>query len=265
MKLIQTLQSLEPVFIEAGRLACEMQRSAKSYNKLHTGNPIADIVTEADLAVQEMLLQAMSKTDLTECRLMAEEKTPLTEKFNPDGKFYLSIDPIDDTAIYAKGGKYFSQIISLHDGQNYLYMYCRFPVFNWIHKIVSGTYSVAGKTPHFDLPPQAGNTIVYWEGNPEQNLPVDLFSKLKNKGLDFAPVKSLSQDVGSIAMFTAGRVAGVYEENMNVYDGLTEYNIALAKGLEVHALGAGERVDLATIQKRETGLFYPGYSLALNP
>ncbi|OGY79823.1 MAG: hypothetical protein A3B74_04170 [Candidatus Kerfeldbacteria bacterium RIFCSPHIGHO2_02_FULL_42_14] len=263
MNLIETLQNLEPLFIKAGALACKMQKGVKQYNKFNTGNPISDIVTEADLAVQELLLQAMSKTGLVDCFLMAEEKTPLTNRFNKQGKYYLAIDPIDDTAIYAKNGKFFSQIISLHDGKNFLYMFCQFPALNWIHKVVNNNYSVSGQTPYFSLPSQAKNTLVYWSGDPEKNIPKELFTKLRDKGLNFSQIKSLSQDVGSIAMLASNRVAGVYQEDMNVYDGLTEYNIGLAKGLEVHAKGAGGRVDLLNIQQRATGLYYPGYCLEL--
>jgi fructose-1,6-bisphosphatase/inositol monophosphatase family enzyme len=264
MDFTQTLQSLEPIFVQAGELACKMQRGVERHNKYNTGNPAADIVTAADLAVQELLLEAMSKTDLINCRLLAEENTPLTDKFNEQGQYYLAIDPIDDTAIYAKDGQYFSQIISLHDGKKFLYMFVQFPALNWTHRIIHNNYFVSGQTPNFPLPPEAEKIIVYWSGSPEKNLPEKLYTELKNKGLSFAPVAALSKDVGSIAMFASNRVAGVYQENMNVYDALTEYNIALAKGLSVYAAGSSGTLDLSNIQKRQNGLYYPGYCLELN-
>ena len=102
-KLVKILEKLEPVFMKAGELALRMQGSAKHHNKYNTGNALVDIVTEADLAVQEFLLTEISKTDLVKCRLLGEENTPQTVKFNEDGKYYLAIDPIDGTANYAKG------------------------------------------------------------------------------------------------------------------------------------------------------------------
>lgn len=263
MDPIKILESLEPVFIEAGELACKMQGSAKHYNKFETGNPTADIVTEADLAVQEFLLEAISKTELVNCRLMAEENTPQTEKFNKAGGLYLAIDPIDDTAIYAKGGKYFSQIISLHDGKKFLYMFIRFPALNWTHKIVNNQYSVMGQAPEFDLSSDAKNTIVYWDGEPEKRLPQELLADLKNKGIKFAQIKSVSKDVGSIVMFSTGRVAGIYHEDMNAYDSFSEYNIALAKNQKIYTNEPNHKVDLKNIQVGKTGLYYPGYYLAL--
>ena len=91
MDLIKTLQNLEPVFIQAAQLALKMQGGVEHHNKFNTGNELADIVTEADLAVQEFLLKAISKTDLVNCCLLAEEDTPSTEKFNKQGKYYLCL------------------------------------------------------------------------------------------------------------------------------------------------------------------------------
>ncbi len=264
MDFLETLQTLEPVFIEAGKLAYKMQSGVEQHNKYNTGNPVTDIVTAADLAVQEFLLEAMSKTDLINCRLIAEENTTLTKNFNEQGQYYLAIDPIDDTAIYAKNGKYFSQIISLHDGKNLLYMFIRFPALNWTHKIINNTYSVSGDTPDFSLPPEAKNTIVYWSGDPEKNISPELLIKLNNKGINFTQIHGISKDVGSIAMLVCDKVAGVYQENPNVYDGLSEYNIALAKGLPIYETWVNGTLDLQNIEKRESGLFYPGHYLVLN-
>lgn len=264
MGFVKILENLEPVFISAGELACAMQKSARQYNKYNSGNPLTDIVTEADLAVQELILQAMVKTDLVNCRLMAEEDTPLVKEFNQKGQYYLAIDPIDDTAIYASGGAYFNQVISLHDGKNFLYMYVQLPALKWVHKVVNNVYSSSGDAPNFSLPKEAKKTIVYWQGNPEQRIPQEFQAELKSKGLRFAQIKTISPDVGSIAMFVTNRVAGVYQDDMNVYDALTEYNIGLARGQKVYSDGPNGKVDLLNIQKRQIGLYYPGYCLALN-
>src|SRR5258708_28849689 len=82
LPLIEILQKLQPTFIKAGELACKMQKGVHHHNKFNSGNHAADIVTEADLAVQELLLGAISKTDLINCQLLGEEDTPLTKKFN---------------------------------------------------------------------------------------------------------------------------------------------------------------------------------------
>ena len=78
---IDILIGLEPVFKKAGELAVKMRETAKSKNKFNTGVAGIDIVTEADLAVQEFILSEMVKTKLIECELIGEEDTPLTKKF----------------------------------------------------------------------------------------------------------------------------------------------------------------------------------------
>jgi fructose-1,6-bisphosphatase/inositol monophosphatase family enzyme len=260
MDLIKILEELEPVFIEAGKLACKMQKNINYHDKFSTGSRAIDIVTEADLAVQEFLLEAMSKTELVNCHLMAEEDTPSVKKFNENGKYYLVIDPIDGTAVYANGGNFFSVIVSLHDGVKPLYTFIYFPALKWTHKIVNGNYSVSGETPKIFLPDNPQNTVIYWSGNPEKTIP-DVFKKLKNNGIVFTKIDSNSS---SIALFSCDKVAGIYKENINVYDGLVEFSIALAKKQKIYSGGPKGTLDLSDIQKREYGLYYPGYYLALN-
>lgn len=95
--LVECLEKLEPIFIQAGQAALRMQGSVKHYNKLQTENPAIDIVTEADLATQESLLGAMRSTSLVGCRLLAEEDTESVKAFASESNFYLGIDPIDGT------------------------------------------------------------------------------------------------------------------------------------------------------------------------
>ncbi len=257
MNLVETLQSLEPVFIQAGQLAYKMQKGVDYHNKRETGDPMGDIVTEADFTVQEFLLREMIKTDLVNCRLLAEEDTISTGKFNEQGKYHLGIDPIDDTKIYASGQEHFSVIVSLHDGEKFLYMFFYFPAWDWTHKIVNGHYSEFGKRP--ELPDNLKNTVLYWSGDPEQHVPKEVFDNLKKKGIKFSKIRELNLDVGSIGMFASGMVAGVYQEDMNTYDGLVEFNIASAKGLKIYS----SSIDLKNIREKGSVLYYPGYYLAL--
>lgn len=264
MDPVATLQRLEPTFTESGRLARRMQRDVHSYNKRETGNPAGDIVTEADLAVQEFLLREMSKTDLINCRLFAEEDTPSTSAFNERGTYCLGIDPIDDTAIYARGGDHFSTIVSLHDGKNILYLFVHFPAWEWTLRVVNGTYSFSGATPRLPLPPEAQNTIVYWSGDPEEHLPKDLLLELADKGLSFHQLSGVTKDLGSIALFATDSIAGVYIETINAYDGLVEFGIASARGQRIYSGGPSGAIGLNAIEKKESGLYYPGYYLALS-
>ncbi len=264
MNFVETLQKLEPAFIEAAKLAYAMQQTARSYNKTETGNPAGDIVTEADLAVQEKILVEMSKTDLTQCRLLAEEDTETVHKFNQTENYYLSVDPIDDTAIYARGGEHFSTIVTLHDGKNILYTFVHFPAWNWTHTVVNNSYEAAGKTPNFSLSPGADNTVVYWSGNPLENLPKEVLQDLESKNINFQPIANIGTNIGSVGTFAANQIAGVYHENPNVFDGLTELSIALARNQKVYFGGPSGIIDLTDIREGKTTLQYSGYYMALN-
>ncbi len=264
MNFVETLQNLEPVFMQAGQLALKMQKGVVSHNKFDSGNPASDIVTEADFAVQEFLLGEMVKTDLVNCRLLAEEDTETTKKFNDLGEYYLAIDPIDETAKYARGEEFFSVIVSLHDGKNILYMFVYFPALEWTHKIVNNVYSATGETPDFSLIPNMQNVILYNSGEPEKNLPQELLEELKAKNITFQSFKDYHLHIGSIPLFACEKIAGFYYTNANVYDALVEYSIALAKGKRVYSGGPNCTYSLTNIKQKETGLYYEGWYLALN-
>lgn len=152
MNILEEIQKLEPAVKEAGQLAVKMQKTAKHRNKFNSGNAIVDIVTEADLAVQEFLLRELVKTPLADCKLLAEENTPTTEKFTGKLDYYLAIDPIDGTAIYAKGLDFFSTIVSVHDGKKPIYHFKYYPLLNWTQKIVEKNYESIGSIPTINLP-----------------------------------------------------------------------------------------------------------------
>lgn len=261
--LVEVLKNLEPIFVEAGKLALKMQKGVDHHNKYSTGNDLVDIVTEADLAVQEFLLKEIIKTELIDCRLLAEENTPLAKKFNDQGKYYLGIDPIDGTATYAKGGKCFSVIISLHDGKNILYMFGYYPALDWRYRVADNIYSASEQPPKIEWPEETQNTIVYWFGNPEKNLPKEIQEELKSKSINFKNILDISHDVDSITALALNKVAGTYEENPNVYDGISELSVALAKGLRIYSGGPTGKFDLSNLKKSESGFYYPGYYLTL--
>jgi fructose-1,6-bisphosphatase/inositol monophosphatase family enzyme len=261
--LVECLEKLEPVFVQAGRAALRMQANVKQYNKLQTGNPAIDIVTEADLATQESILRAMRSTSLVSCRLLAEEDTESVQAFAPESNYYLGIDPIDGTAVYARGGEHFSTIISLHDGERFLYMFIYFPAWDWALKIARGTYTAAGSPPNLSMFGHLEKTIVYWSGEPIANIPAETLSAIKVEGLEFRKMSYLNIGIGSIELFAMGKIAGVYYENMNVYDGCAEYVIASGRGQPVYSSSISGKLQLSDIRVSQKGLYYPGYYLVL--
>ena len=78
---IEILLGLEDVFKSSGELALQLRKKAVVNNKLQTGIRGIDIITNADVAVQEAILSEMAKTKLIECELIAEEKTSTAGKY----------------------------------------------------------------------------------------------------------------------------------------------------------------------------------------
>jgi fructose-1,6-bisphosphatase/inositol monophosphatase family enzyme len=264
--LVECLENLEPAFVQSGQTARRMQGSAKQYNKLQTGNPAVDIVTEADLATQESILGAMRSTLLVGCRLLAEEDTESVRAFAPESNFYLGIDPIDGTAVYARGGEHFSTIVSLHNGEKFLYMFIYFPAWDWALKIARGTYTASGSPPNLSMFDNLERTIVHWSGDPKANIPPETLAAIKAEGLELRKMSSLGIRSGTIELFALRKIAGVYYENMNVYDGCAEYVIASGRGQPLYSNSASGNLQLSDIRKSAKGLYYPGYYLVLaNP
>jgi fructose-1,6-bisphosphatase/inositol monophosphatase family enzyme len=261
--LVECLENLEPVFVHAGRTALRMQGSVNPYKKLQTGNPAIDIVTEADLATQETILTAMRSTPLVGCRLLAEEDTESVGAFAPESNFYIGMDPIDGTAVYARGAQHFSTIISLHDGETFLYMFIYFPAWDWVLKIARGRYTASGGPPMLSLFDDAERAILYWSGDPKANIPAKTLSAIKANRLEFRQMSSLGKRSGTIELFASRRIAGVYYENMNVYDGCAEYVIGSGRRQPLYSNSASGKLQLSDIRRSEKGLYYPGYYLVL--
>ena len=219
--------------------------------------------TEADLATQEAILKALRSTPLIGCRLLAEEDTASVEAFAAESNFYLALDPIDGTAVYARGGEHFSTIVSLHDGDDFLYMFIHFPAWDFTLRIARGKYVAVGTTPKLPALDDSENTIVYWSGNPERNLAKEILLDVESNGLKFRRMSSFGNVVGSIELFAASKIAGVYYENMNVYDGCAEYAIASGRGQPLYSDRTSRKLHLSDIRRNQKGLYYPGYYLVL--
>ena len=185
------------------------------------------------------------------------------ETFAAESDFYLALDPIDGTAVYARGGEHFSTIVSLHDGDDFLYMFIHFPAWDFTLRIARGKYVAVGTTPKLPALDDSENTIVYWSGNPERNLAKEILLDVESNGLKFRRMSSFGNVVGSIELFAASKIAGVYYENMNVYDGCAEYAIASGRGQPLYSDRKSGKLHLSDIRRNQKGLYYPGYYLVL--
>ena len=230
---IKAMQELEPVFFEAGRLAVKLQENIILKTKLGTGVSEIDIVTNADTAVQELVLSVASKTILSQCRLVAEEKTESVDKFNPNGEFLLAIDPIDGTYRYADGGKLYSFIISLQSKGLPFYTFVYYPAFGWTHRFVNDSHFEEGNKPEI-IVKKIEKAITYSYGDPKIKVPNSEIQKMEDRGYSFVNKKLLTSDCGATHLLLSGEADGFYCEEPLAVDGLLGLHYALAHGLEIH-------------------------------
>ncbi len=253
---LDILISCEPIFEQAARLACDLRNKVSSYNKSQTGAEGIDIVTDADLQVQEFILSRLAETPLIECELIAEESTPSVSKFKGTNRLVLLIDPIDGTAMYVDGGKYFSLIVSMHNKKDLLYTYYHYPSLNWTKKIVKDRAEDIGDVPEMQIKPGIDpmKMIAYLAHVKPEELPSEIEEKLKSKGLSVHNRKDISDEATMTALLYREKIAGVCVQNPMAYDCLGALHYAYATGkFEIYST-----VDLSKPTKGQFGVYYPG-------
>lgn len=90
------LRLLEPAVREAARLSRELEGRVANQPKDLEENAAKQALTEADLRVQEVLLDALAES-FPDVTLAAEEDTPGVDRFPRRGDAQVVIDPIDGT------------------------------------------------------------------------------------------------------------------------------------------------------------------------
>ena len=250
------LVSSEPIFEQAASLACDLRNKVSSYNKSETGAEGLDIVTDADLQVQEFILSRLAETPLIECELIAEESTPSVSKFKGTNGLVLTIDPIDNTAAYVAGGRFFSLIVGMHNKKELLYSYYLYPLLNWTKRIIKNRAEDIGDVPEVRILPSIDpmKTIAYLAHVKPDKLPLEIEEKLKLRGLSVHDRKDISPDATMTALLYLGKIAGVCVQNPIAYDCLGVLHYARATGeFEIYST-----VDLSKPTKGPFGMYYPG-------
>lgn len=260
---LELIQTFEPIFIEAGRMAARHKEKAVSSRKLNSGFEAIDIVTSSDLEVQEFILQKLAGSGLANCELVAEENTPSKKLFAEHSKYVLTVDPIDGTMLYSRGKKTYSIIITLHDKTRPIYTFDYYPELGFGVKIVNDTLEFIGEKPLLDFEierfPLAINHSAYCSKSPEDNIP-ELSAKLAARGYKFIDKKKVSMNLGAMGQFMLGYVDGTYVEDGSAVDCLVGLHYAMASGYEVY-----QDIDLSKAVKGERGNdVYGGWYLALN-
>jgi fructose-1,6-bisphosphatase/inositol monophosphatase family enzyme len=256
---IKILIELEPVFKKAGELALKMRKTAKSKNKFNTGIAGIDIVTEADTAVQEMILLEMAKTKLVECQLIAEEDTGSVKKFKGTNGLVLTLDPIDGTIFYASTGKFYSIIICLNDGKNPLYTFLHYPELNWTCRITKNGVEDFGDLPEINVKKglDFSKTIVH-TGKDTSKIDSEVYKKLLGQGYIFCKYWDITGEAGSASLFYLNKVAGYYTSNPNPYDGLCVLHYGQVKKFKIYS-----DIDISNIITGDHGPHCQGWYVVL--
>jgi fructose-1,6-bisphosphatase/inositol monophosphatase family enzyme len=258
-KYIDILISLEPAFRQAGLLAVEMQKTAKQKNKFSTGVAGIDIVTEADMAVQEFILSKMAETKLAECQIIAEEDTPAVKKFLGNNNLILTLDPIDGTLLYAAGKNYFLTIITLRDKNKVLYSFVNYPALNWSRRVVDGNVYDFGEMP--DIKTKHGldldKTIAYTV-KPPKIIDQKIYQELIDQGYKFVKAFDISEEAGAGTLFFLNKVAGYYLETPNPYDGTILHFYGKAKNFKTYST-----LDISVLNPSDHGPHHVGWYVIL--
>jgi hypothetical protein len=259
-KYVDRLIELEPVIQKAGELAVDLRKTAKSHNKFQTGEHMIDIVTEADLAVQEMILSEIAKTDLVNCRLIAEEDTPSVKKFIGTNGLTLTIDPIDGTFIYASSGRFFSVIVCLYYRETPLYTFFHYPDISWSRRITQNKVVDFGERPKVKVKvgQDYSKTIVFTYGDLAK-VPKEVLDELKTNGYEFINRAEITKESGSTTLLFLDQVAGFFVEKPCAYDGLSALSYGKALGLKIYS-----DIDLLTMKNGDHGHYYNGWYIIIN-
>src|SRR3989338_400798 len=257
---IDYLVSLEPAFDRGSKLALAMQKDVVVHKNLNTGIAEVDIVTESDIMVQESVLAEVLNTSLAGCRLFAEESTPSVSKFKGTNGYLLTLDPIDGTAIYVRGGSLFSIIVTLFHGNRIIYSYFNYPAVGWSRRMTAKGIVDFGTLPQLPLLSNIDGprTIAYTIGNPKEAAP-EIYNELISKGYVFRQRSELVQNAGSSILFYLKKVAGYYIDHPQIYDGLGVYQFAQVQKIKL----LSENIDLAHFVRGPYGFCYPGWYLAM--
>lgn len=236
MKEIEIIQQFEDIFIEAGKLAVKLKNNAVIEKKHNSGIEDIDIVTSADLAVQEFVLGKLAVSELKYCEIVAEEDTPSKNLFVKFSDLVITIDPIDGTKLYASGKKkykMYSIIITIHNKKRPIYTFCYFPEVKWGIKIIYDQCQFFGDKPEIIHNSVLPKTIVYSFYNPIDCIP-ERSRKLLKDSYVFRNKKEITDEAGSTALFLLGIVDGYFVENGSAVDCLVGLHYGLARGFEIY-------------------------------
>ncbi|MBU0457953.1 hypothetical protein KJ652_06445 [Patescibacteria group bacterium] len=275
-RAISILKDVLPETMErAGKRGLEIQRQPEivQKSKTETGNERFDLVTEADLALQEIVLKELIKTELRRCIIKPEEETPTTKKFTGEVPISITIDPVNGTQRFINRSKAWEIMVGAQTPDQILYTCSRSPGFDYTLEI-DEEHGIKhfGRLPDIPKDVIGDNAIFvknrerFLEQFPEmaEHLSLDEY-QFQDSDPHF---DAINGRLGRNMTFVAGLVKGILKYRANVYDGLLPAHYAKHSGGKVVTFGCNGdfagKIDLTnTIDCKGMEVFKGGY-LALN-
>ncbi|MDD5731564.1 MAG: hypothetical protein PHU42_01615 [Patescibacteria group bacterium] len=252
---------------KAGAYSLEIRRNGlKISHKTNTGEEKSDILTNADLKVQEVILNELLKTHLRKCMLVSEENTRYIDRFAKKSNYLLSIDPIDGTLAYAKKprSKKFQIIIQLKNQYEILITAIYYPAYDELLYIANDKVMLNGKKLKLGKNKSRSDIAT------KDDLSIRARRFFSKNGLNPIDYKSHPKIPGYIYLVKS-KYGGFYKKNINAYDGLVWAHLVNAMGGRTIEIVSGKEIgkdyNFFNI-KRETlrgrnRLVHPGEYMAI--
>jgi len=257
----------------AGRKGLQMQPGVQADRKTDTGDDRLDLVTEADLALQEDILTTIARTELHRCVLLAEEKTDAVGEFTGEDPLRITLDSINGTKRYKDGSRAWEIVVGAHSPDQILFNYSLSPGLGYSVQIDEDKgIQTTGTFPGSIAQAKQSQMIMarrYDELLREHSELRDFFHDAHFEIVEKdPPIDAIGGRVGRNMAFVSGLVQGVLIHRPNPFDGLLPAHFAKHSGRQVITFGREGNfdgiTDLTDMEiHKEMPVFIGGY-LALN-
>lgn len=260
-QMIRAMKEHRREYLLAGYMARMLRPGIRVTINGQSGNQMVDVLTSADLEIQEEVLRALVQSEtLLSCQMRAEENTPSVARFYGKSLYTIVLDPIDGTFLYINDHELYSLLIGMHNEQQMIYSFNFYPEIRWGLEIVGDKTKFFGSTPKLPeevLSQIASKTIGYvdYSHDPRDILPSYLYQSYLDNGYNFVRMTE-TEGYGPNLLFLLGTIDGLFTFNGNAVDAFMPLHFAQAQGYSVVTT-----VDFSSLRSGPAGYgdIYPGY------
>lgn len=242
----EVYDKIPKIMQDAGKIALKLRKNLKVSYKSNTGRKNSDIVTNADIKVQEFILTKLLKTKLKECKIFCEENTKNVKKFPKTSKWLLTLDPIDGTLAYAESNSsHWQIIIQLKTRYKFLITMIYYPVEDSF-LIIDKNLKLNG-----ELIKESSDKKQYvaWDELPGPSERAQIFAKKKKLMLK----KRKKTSESGFITYAKKKFLGMYRLRLNTVDSMVWAHITQAIGGKSYELISskiiGENFDFFSVNE----------------